>query len=29
MGRCKLTYGVTFPMFEKVVTKAGAGQSGI
>jgi glutathione peroxidase len=24
---CKLTYGVTFPMFEKVVTKAGAGQS--
>ena len=22
---CKLTYGVTFPMFEKVVTKAGAG----
>jgi glutathione peroxidase len=26
---CKLTYGVTFPMFEKVVTKAGAGQSPI
>ena len=24
---CKLTYGVTFPMFEKVVTKAGATQS--
>ena len=24
---CKLTYGVTFPMFEKVVTKAGPGQS--
>ena len=24
---CKATYGVTFPMFEKVVTKAGAGQS--
>jgi glutathione peroxidase len=24
---CKLTYGVTFPMFEKVVTKAGTGQS--
>ena len=24
---CKLTYGVTFPMFEKVVTKAGADQS--
>jgi len=24
---CKLTYGVTFPMFEKVVTKAGASQS--
>ena len=22
---CKLTYGVTFPMFEKVVTKAGSG----
>jgi len=26
---CKLTYDVTFPMFEKVVTKAGAGQSPI
>ena len=26
---CRLTYGVTFPMFEKVVTKAGAGQSPI
>ena len=26
---CKATYGVTFPMFEKVVTKAGAGQSPI
>jgi glutathione peroxidase len=24
---CKLTYGVTFPMFEKVVTRSGAGQS--
>jgi glutathione peroxidase len=24
---CKLTYDVTFPMFEKVVTKAGASQS--
>ena len=24
---CKLTYGVTFPMFEKVVTKASADQS--
>ncbi|HZM91777.1 MAG TPA: glutathione peroxidase [Vicinamibacterales bacterium] len=24
---CKLTYEVTFPMFEKVVTKKGAGQS--
>ena len=24
---CRLTYDVTFPMFEKVVTKAGAGQS--
>jgi glutathione peroxidase len=24
---CKLTYGVTFPMFEKVVTKKEAGQS--
>ena len=24
---CKATYGVSFPMFEKVVTKAGAGQS--
>ena len=24
---CKLTYGVTFPMFEKVVTKKGAAQS--
>ena len=26
---CKLTYGVTFPMFEKVVTKKGADQSPI
>jgi glutathione peroxidase len=26
---CKLTYGVTFPMFEKVVTRAGTGQSPI
>ena len=26
---CKATYGVTFPMFEKVVTKAGPGQSPI
>jgi glutathione peroxidase len=26
---CKLTYGVTFPMFEKVVTKAGPEQSPI
>jgi glutathione peroxidase len=26
---CKLTYGVTFPMFEKVVTFSGAGQSPI
>ncbi len=26
---CKLTYDVTFPMFEKVVTKAGATQSPI
>jgi glutathione peroxidase len=26
---CKLTYDVTFPMFEKVVTKDGAGQSPI
>ena len=26
---CKATYGVTFPMFEKVVTKAGAAQSPI
>ena len=26
---CKLTYDVTFPMFEKVVTKSGAGQSPI
>jgi glutathione peroxidase len=26
---CKLTYDVTFPMFEKVVTKAGPGQSPI
>lgn len=26
---CKLTYGVTFPMFEKVVTKTGATQSPI
>jgi glutathione peroxidase len=24
---CRLTYGVTFPMFEKVVTKAGPNQS--
>ena len=24
---CKLTYDVTFPMFEKIVTKRGAGQS--
>ena len=24
---CRLTYGVTFPMFEKVVTRKGAGQS--
>src|SRR5262245_9231445 len=24
---CKLTYDVTFPMFEKVVTKGGSGQS--
>jgi len=24
---CRLTYNVTFPMFEKVVTKRGAGQS--
>src|SRR5262245_56859450 len=24
---CRLTYGVTFPMFEKVVTRAGDGQS--
>jgi glutathione peroxidase len=24
---CRLTYGVTFPMFAKVETKAGAGQS--
>jgi glutathione peroxidase len=24
---CKLTYDVTFPMFEKVVTKSGGGQS--
>ncbi len=24
---CRTTYGVTFPMFEKVVTKKGAGQS--
>jgi len=24
---CRLTYGVTFPMFEKVVTKSGASQS--
>jgi glutathione peroxidase len=24
---CRLTYGVTFPMFEKVVTKAGGDQS--
>jgi glutathione peroxidase len=26
---CKLTYDVTFPMFEKVVTRPGAGQSPI
>lgn len=26
---CKLTYGVTFPMFEKAVTKAGPSQSPI
>jgi glutathione peroxidase len=26
---CRLTYGVTFPMFEKVVTKTGPGQSPI
>jgi glutathione peroxidase len=26
---CRATYGVTFPMFEKVVTKAGQGQSPI
>jgi glutathione peroxidase len=26
---CKATYGVTFPMFDKVVTKAGAAQSPI
>jgi len=26
---CKLTYGVTFPMFEKVVTRRGPGQSPI
>lgn len=26
---CRLTYGVTFPMFEKVVTKAGPDQSPI
>ena len=26
---CKLTYDVTFPMFEKVVTKTGTGQSPI
>ncbi len=26
---CKLTYGVTFPMFEKVVTRHGRGQSPI
>ncbi len=26
---CRLTYDVTFPMFEKVVTKTGAGQSPI
>jgi glutathione peroxidase len=26
---CKLTYGVTFPMFSKVVTKAGSDQSPI
>jgi len=26
---CRLTYDVTFPMFEKVVTKRGAGQSPI
>jgi glutathione peroxidase len=26
---CRLTYDVTFPMFEKVVTKAGTGQSAV
>ncbi len=26
---CRLTYGVTFPMFDKVVTRKGAGQSPI
>ena len=26
---CKLTYDVTFPMFEKVVTRSGSGQSPI
>ena len=26
---CKRTYDVTFPLFEKVVTKAGAGQSSV
>ena len=26
---CRLTYDVTFPMFEKLVTKRGAGQSPI
>ena len=26
---CRLTYGVTFPMFEKVVTRKGPGQSPI
>jgi glutathione peroxidase len=26
---CKLTYGVTFPMFEKVVTRKGTAQSPI
>ena len=26
---CRLTYGVTFPMFEKVVTRKGGGQSPI
>ena len=26
---CKLTYDVTFPMFEKVVTKKGTGQSNV